>query len=661
MIVTAYPHLFSPVRVGKRELPNRIVHASTSTHYADRGRVTDRLIAYYANRAKGGAAMLVSEPMGMLHWQTLPTRPHVLSGLNADLLPRWAEAVAREGGLMLGQVQDNGRGFRAGHRNLEARGASALPDDLSWTVPRVLGTGEVHRMIEEFVASCEMLADAGFAGVEISAGHGHLFHQFLSARSNRREDEFGGDLAGRARLLVLLMQGIRQRCGTDFMIGAKLPAEDGTEDGIDLAEAERITALLRRDGAMDYLTYCWGSHSETLRDHLPDNHGPRMPYVETIHRLGRAAAPDVPLGALGLITDPNEGERIVRDGLAELIMLARPLVTDPAWAVKAREGREAEIRYCVSCNTCWHMITTGRGLLCDNNPRVGALDEADWHPSPAETRKCVVIVGAGIAGMEAAWVAAARGHDVHVFGASEEPGGKTRLHAVLPGGEGLSSIYDYQQLAAQRHGARLHLGGFADAEAIRALDPDVVILATGSTPSRPDFVPADWLDEGLVPDIREAVRLLDAHRGQNAGTAVIYDEDNSAFTYDAAEFLLERFDKVAILTPRERLASDESTVVRQGVYQRLYRKGAIILTSVRPLAGSRLEEGELAYANVYSGEEARLRDVAFLTYATPRVPNGALAAPLRAAGLDVRLIGDCLAPRIPLSATAEGYRVAMDI
>jgi 2,4-dienoyl-CoA reductase-like NADH-dependent reductase (Old Yellow Enzyme family)/thioredoxin reductase len=659
--VTAYPHLFSPVRVGTRELPNRVVHASTSTHYADRGRVSDRLIAYYSNRAKGGAAMLISEPMGMLGWQTLPTRPHVLSGLNADLLPRWAEAVAREGGLMLGQIQDNGRGFRAGFRNLDAQGASALPDDLSWTVPRVLGTGEVHRMIEEFVVSSELLAKAGFAGVEISAGHGHLFHQFLSARSNRREDEFGGELEGRAHLLVLLMQGIRQRCGADFMIGAKLPAEDGMAGGIDLPEAERITALLRRDGAMDYLTYCWGSHSDTLHTHLPDNHGSRTPYVEAIQRLGRAAAPDVPLGALGLITDPNEGERIIRDGLADLVMLARPLVTDPAWAVKARDGREAEIRYCVSCNTCWHMITTGRGLLCDNNPRVGAADEADWQPPAAAVRKRVVVVGAGIAGMEAAWVAAVRGHDVHVFGASDEPGGKTRLHALLPGGEGLSSIYDYQQLAARRHGVTLRLGMRADVQAVQALVPDVVVLATGSTPSRPDFLPGDWLDEGLVPDIREAARLFDDHRTRTPGIAVIYDEDHSAFTYDAAELLAARFDAVAILTPRERLASDESLVARQGIYQRLYRKRAIILTSVRPLSGSRLEEGEVAYANIYSGEEDVLRDVAFFTYATSRVPNDALAAPLRAAGLDVRLIGDCKAPRIPLSATAEGYRVAMDI
>ncbi len=659
--MTAYPHLFSLVRVGELTLPNRIVHASTSTHYCVDGRITDRVIDYYVNRARGGAALLVSEPMGMLPWQTLPTRPQVLSGVNRDALARWAEGVRNAGGQMLGQVQDGGRGFRAGFRNLHARGASALPDDLSWTVPQALDTPEVHAMIDAFVESCANLAEAGFAGVEISAGHGHLFHQFLSAHSNRREDAFGGDLDGRTRLLRLLIRGIREACGKGFLVGVKLPAWDGSEGGIDEAEAERITARLHADGAMDYLTYCWGSHSDTLYTHLPDNHGPRMPYVETIHRLGRAAAPGVPLGALGLITDPNEGERLVRDGLAELVMLARPLVTDPAWGIKAREGREAEIRYCVSCNSCWQMISSGRGLLCDNNPRVGAADEADWRPERVAQPRRVVVVGAGIAGLEAAWVAAARGHEVHVFGASDEPGGKTRLHAGLPGGEALSSIYDYQQLAARRHGARFHLGRHADVEAITALAPDVVILATGSTPAWPDFLPIAWREQGFVPDLREAVQQLAGYPGRNPGTAVIWDEDHGAFTYDAAEFLAERFEAVAILTPRERIASDESLVVRQGVYHRLYRKGVRIVTSVRPLPDPRIEEGELAFANVYSGARDVLGDVAFLTYATARLPNDGLAAPLRAIGIDVRAIGDCKAPRIVLTATAEGYRAAMEI
>lgn len=659
--MTAYPYLFSPVRVGRRELPNRIVHASTSTHYCDRGQVTDRLIYYYENRAKGSASLLVSEPMAMLSTHNLPTRPAVLSGINRDALKRWADAVGRHGGLMLGQVQDNGRGFRAGYRNLDARGASALPDDLSWTVPRVLDGDDIRRMIEEFATSSRMLHEAGFAGVEISAGHGHLFHQFLARRSNRREDDYGGDLAGRTRLLRELMDAIRAECGPDFLIGLKLPAWDGMPDGIDVDEAMAITALLHASGGMDYLTYCWGSHSETLYTHLPDNHGPRTPYVDTINRLGRGAAPGVPLGALGLITDPNEGERLIRDGMADLVMLARPLITDPAWPAKARDGREAEIRYCVSCNTCWHMITSGRGLQCDNNPRVGTPDEADWTPPPAPQPRRVAVVGSGIAGMEAAWVAAARGHEVHVFGASDEPGGKTRLHAALPGGDGLSSIYDYQTLAARRHGAHLHMGRKAGVEDVLAVGPEVVVLATGSTCAWPEFLPAEWREEGLVPDLRAAVGLLQGYPGITEGTAVIWDEDHSAFTYDAAEFLLTRFSRVAILTPRERIASDESLVTRQGIYRRLYKKGVVIRTSVRPLPNPALEEGEVAFANVFSGEREVLRDVAFLTYATARAPNDALAGALRAQGLDVRAIGDCLAPRIPLSATTEGYRTAMGI
>jgi 2,4-dienoyl-CoA reductase-like NADH-dependent reductase (Old Yellow Enzyme family) len=656
--VTAYPHLFSPVTIGGRTLRNRIVHASMSTHYAAAGRVTPRLIDYYANRAKGGAAMLVSEPMAMLGWQQLPTRPAILSGVNTDELARWADAVGEHGSLMLGQIQDNGRGFRSGFRNPNAYGASALPDDLSGTVPHALSEDAIERMIAEFVQSARALQRAGFAGVEISAGHGHLFHQFLAARSNVRDDRYGGDLAGRATLLLELIAALRSGCGSDFIIGAKLPAEDGMVDGIDLDTAARITAMVHATGAVDYLTYCWGAHGNTLYEHLPDLHGPRMPYVDRIAALGKAA-PGIPLGALGLITDPNEGERIVRDGLADLVMLGRPLVTDPAWGVKAEQGREAQIRYCVSCNSCWHMINVGRGLHCDNNPRVGAPDEADWRPDPAPVSKRVVVVGAGVAGMEAAWVAAARGHDVTLFTTSSEAGGKTRLHALLPGGENLSSIYDYQRLAAERAGAAFRWNTPATPEYIIALAPDHVVLATGATPGWPDYLPAEYRDEGFFPDLRMVMADLAERPGRQAGTAVIHDADGGAFVYAAAELLNDRFERVVVLTDRERLASDEALVTRQGVYARLARKGIAFVTSVRPLASSRFEEGEIAYVDVFSGAETVLSDVALFTYATARVPDLALEAPLRAAGLDVQLIGDAYAPRTILAATSDGHRAAM--
>ncbi|MFL0417653.1 FAD-dependent oxidoreductase [Sphingomonas sp. 179-I 2A4 NHS] len=656
--MTAYPNLFSPVVIGGRTLKNRIVHASMSTHFAQGGRVTDRLIDYYANRARGGAAMLVSEPMGMLQWQQLPTRPAILSGINTDALARWADAVGAHDSLMLGQVQDNGRGFRSGFRNPNAYGASALPDDLSGTVPHALSIDGIATMIEEFAISARALQRAGFAGVEISAGHGHLFHQFLAARSNRREDRYGGDLAGRATLLIELIETLRQACGTGFIIGAKLPAEDGMENGIDLAQAAEITRLVHATGAVDYITYCWGAHGHTLYEHLPDLHGPRAPYVDTIAALGKSA-PGVPIGALGLIADPNEGERIVRDGLGDLVMIGRPLVTDPAWGLKAQEGREAQIRYCVACNTCWHMINVGRGLHCDNNPRVGAPDEADWTPEPAAAPCRVVVVGGGVAGMEAAWVAAAHGHHVTLFSRGDEAGGKTRLHALLPGGENLSSIYDYQRLAAERAGADLRWGQEATAEDILALNPDKVILATGATPATPDYLPEEYRE--FFPDLRAVMEDLTRRTGRQPGTAVIHDADGTAFTYAAAELLHARFDRVVVVTDRERIAGEEAMVTRQGIYARFLKKGIEIVTLVAPAADSRFEEGEVALRNVFTGARTIIPDVALFTFATPRVPEVSLEAPLRAAGIVPQLIGDCWAPRTVLAATSEGYRAALSL
>lgn len=375
--------------------------------------------------------------------------------------------------------------------------------------------------------------------------------------------------------------------------------------------------------------------------------------------LGKSA-PGIPIGAIGLITDPNEAEGIVRDGLGDLVMLARPLVTDPAWARKAREGRESAIRYCVGCNTCWHMITTGRGLLCDNNPRVGASDEADWIPQPAARPRRVIVVGGGIAGGEAAWVAAARGHRVTLLGAGEELGGRTRLHASLPGGENLSSIYDHQRLRGVEHGVELLLGRRVCVDDIVALDPDLVVLATGSTPCWPDFLPAGYRGEGVFPDAREAAAMLEGRSSRQPGTAVLWDEDHGAFAYDLCERLADLFEHVVILTPRERIAGDAAIVTRQGAYARLYAKGVEIVTSVRPLATSRWDEGEVTVANVFNGRERVIGDVALFTYATARRPDDDLAGPLRAAGIEVRVVGDAYAPRSVLMATHEGYRAGME-
>ena len=661
---TPYPSLFSPLTLRRYTLRNRVVHASMTTRFVSDGRVTDKLIAYHVNRARGGAAMLVTEPLNLLPRQRNPHKVRVLETANHAPLARWAGEVRSAGAWLLGQVQDPGRGRHQAGRNHDAIGASALPDDLSWTVPHALETDEVAALVRDFAVGALILRDAGFAGVEISAGHGHLFHQFLAARSNQRRDRYGGDLEGRARLLLELCVAIRARCGADFLIGVKLPAEDGMPGGIGASEAEAITRLVHATGAVDYLTWCWGSHSRHLGWHLPDLHGPRAPWIKRIAELGRLA-PGVAIGALGLITDPNEGERIVRDGLADLVMLGRPLVTDAAWALKAEAGREAEIRYCVSCNTCWGAIISQGALACDNNPRVGEGDEADWRPALAAQKRRVVVVGAGPAGLEAAWVAAARGHEVTVFGASPEVGGKTRLHATLPGGENLSSVYDYQYLRARAHGVRFELACRAIAADILALDPQHVVLATGATPCWPEWLPEEYRDPELFPDVRMLAHRL-AQRPlatqREPGVAVVYDHDHGAFTYGVVERLAAQFSKVVLVTPREGVAEEEPLVNRQGIQKRLVELGVTVIGFAEPLIDERIADGKLTLRSVLVERElAVLDDVVLVAHAGSRIPDDTLLAPLRAAGVTLRLVGDCYAPRSLLVATQEGYRAGLEV
>jgi hypothetical protein len=305
---------------------------------------------------------------------------------------------------------------------------------------------------------------------------------------------------------------------------------------------------------------------------------------------------------------------------------------------------------------CWDTINTRlQPIACVNNPRVAEADEVDWWPSPAPTRRRVVVVGTGVAGMEAAWIAAARGHDVTAFGCSLQVGGKTSLHARLPGGESLSSIYDYQFAAANRAGVRFELGVSASAADVIALDPAVVVLACGSRMLSPSWLPPAARDAGLVPDLRSAMAALLRHATRQSGTAVIFDMDHTAGTYAAAELLHTLFERVVVITPRESIAQATALVTRQGILRRFCEQHIEMITLAEPRWSASFDDAKLEYVNVYNGDTGVISDVAFLAYSTPRVPDDALAAPLRAAGIEVRQVGDCHTSGGLLAATAEGH------
>ena len=652
----AYPALFSPMALAGKRLKNRIIHASISPHVDSRHGVQDSLITYYRNRARGGAAAVVTEPIGIGPHQR-SSRMRAFDASMESGLRRLAEAVESEDCRLLGQIQDSGRGRHVPGRNYGAVGASALPDDLSWTMPEPLSQARILEFIELATVSAFRLQHCGFSGVELSAGHGHLFHQFLSPRSNIRLDEYGGSLEGRARFLRELIASIRAACGSGFIIGAKLPADDGVPDSIPPDEGSRIARHVADTCSVDYLCYAQGSHHNSLEMHIPDDSYPRIPYLGLIKRM-REATGRIATAALGRITDPAEAEGILQRGDAELIALGRPLIADPEWPNKARLGNAKDIRYCVSCNTCWKVIINHSPLVCDNNPLVMRADEVGYVPPKARVPRKVVVVGAGVAGLQAAWVAAARGHRVTVIGASPQLGGKAWLQAQLPISESISSVFDYQEAKAKEFGVELILNRRATLSSIANLRPDVVVLATGSTMVWPSEFPADLQHSGFIKDLREAVMEVQRYTQQQQGTAVLFDMDHTDGTYAGAERLRDIFSEVVVVTPRQAIAEEVALTSRQRILRRFQdRRIRYECLSVPEWTPEFEESGRLQINHVYGGDPKYIDDVALLTYSTPRTPDSELEAPLKEMGITVHRIGDCKVARDVLAATREGHAI----
>ncbi len=662
--MTAFEHLGAPLTSGALRLKNRIAHASILTRYAAGGRTTDRLIAYHENRARGGAAMIVTEAVNALPSQA--GRGSYLDAYSDDSLPelaRLAAAVTTHDCRLLAQIQERGRGNYSRSRVDRAVAPSALPDDLTGAVPHPLSTVEVDTMIEDFAAAAGRLQRAGFDGVEISAGHGHLFHQFLSTHSNRRTDKYGGDLAGRTRLLRDLIAAIREACGRDFVIGLKLPAEDGDPGGIDLDQAEAIATTLADPATVDYLAFAWGAQNRHLQWHVPDGHWPRMPYAEKTARL-RASANGLPVMALWRIVDPNEAEAVLARGQADFVGLGRALIADPHWPQKTLDDQSHSIRACVSCNTCWGAIAEPAPLVCDANPDIGTPLEvapppgATPGPTPIDRRRRVVVVGGGVAGLAAAAEAGAAGHDVVLFHRTDALGGRAFTAARLPGGDGLQGVYDFDVERARASGVRFELGITAGIDEITGLAPDAVVVATGSDmpwPGDPEL-------GAILPSLRDLVEDADARAGVMGQHLVVIAGEDTIWTYRGAEALSGRFPRVTVITEHEIPAAGEPLVVRQGLLERIGTGPVDIIASAQAVVTpGGLESGEFGYRDLWRGTSHSLHAVDMVVHTSPRRPRIDLVEPLAAAGIAPIMIGDAFQPRALMHAVAEGRRAGRSI
>ena len=657
-----FPHLSQPLQLGASTLKNRIVHCAILTKFVRNQAPTEAYLTYHENRARGGAAMIVSETVNALRGQSMrPDYLNAYSDKGLSGLSRVADRIRQHDCLLLAQLQDRGRGHYATGRIDHAYGPSALPDDLSGAVPHPLSISQIEYMVDDFSAASLRLQRAGYTGVEISAGHGHLFHQFLSPQSNHRDDMYGRNLEGRIKFLSNVIDAVRLTCGTEFMIGLKLPGEDGMKGGVDLEAAQIIAQAVVTPDTVDYVSFCWGSQSDTLYWHVPDGHSPRIPYADKTAQL-RQHTSGVPVMSLGMIVDPNEAERILVKGQADFIGLGRTLIADPAWPNKALSGQGHSIRPCISGNTCWASIVNAGRLHCDNNPALASSVEIDGVSKIKDGAKKIVVVGGGIAGMEAAWVAAARGHQVDLFCASTLTGGRARQASQMPGAEGLGGIFDYQEQAAKQYSVNIKSGQQAGLVDILALTPDVVVLATGAQMAYPSSLPAELEDEGVIMDLPALIADLSGSNRSYAGTAVIIDEDHTIAFYNATLWMADRFDEVVLITSRERFAASETLINRQGIIERLFRPNITLLPfSELLLSGDNMEEGRVKYRHLKTDQVGLIENVAALSYASHRVPRLDLQAGLEAAGVQTELIGDAFAPRGVLQAMTEGYELAMKL
>lgn len=645
----AFPHLFAPLSLGGVIVRNRIALCATLTNFAVGNRVTDRWIDFLVERARGGAGLIISEviavdPEALAHGGIVTG----FDATNEEGLGRAARGVAAAGGVLVGQLWHPGRQQLWAPTRLP-RGVSDEPDPLSWTVPHVMDAAEIAAVVRAYVDVAARLRRVGFAGVELHGAHGYLIGQFLSPFSNRRQDEYGGSLENRIRFVLEVARGIRAACGRQFLVGLKMPADEGVAGGIDPDEAARLTIALREGFDFAYFAYSQGNFSLSLETHVPDMHFPRRPFLH-LHRRLRPAAAGVPVMALGRIAEPAEAEAALADGTADLIGLSRALIADADWPAKAARGEVAAIRPATFDNIAWGFVHAGRPLTEFHNPQLGQAGESGFRHAPAPRRRRIAVIGSGPAGVQAAWVAAARGHAVTLFGRSGRIGGKLALEAALPGRGEYHRLISWWDRCLTETGVERRLGAAVDAATVLAARPEAVILATGARQRTPPGL------EGAGTSLREAARdLARDPQGVVEGTAVLFDMDHSAGTYAGAEALARRFRRLVILTPRFQIAREVNWCSAIGVHRRLRRLGVEVITAAEPV---RLEGQRLVWHDVLTGTERAIDGVARLVWSTPRIADDALALPLRAAGVELRLVGDCAAPRDLVCAVHEGEAAA---
>lgn len=651
--------LLSPLRLPRLELRNRIMMTAHVTNMAQGHLPSEQHVAYYAERARGGIALIV---MGFpsVHPTSLNAVAEVL-GYDPAIVPgmrRIADAVHQHGAKIIAQLGHAGRQSTGSYSMRELWAPSAIPCPFNREMPKAMEGEDLDEVVDAHARTARNIVDGGFDGVELHSGYGgYLLSSFLSPYMNDRDDEYGGSLENRLRLPLRVLEAVRLQVGPDVALGMQINGHDYSPGGIDVATAQQIAERLVGAGCLDYVTVK-GSTYYSADQNIPDMQHPRAlwaPLAAAIkERLG-----DFPVFAVGRITDPGTANELIRDGKADMVAMTRQHIADPETANKIAEGRFDDLRGCIACNQgCLDMVFKGRHVTCIHNPAAG-YEETLGHGTlaEAETARRIVVVGGGPAGMKTAEIAARRGHDVTLLERRNRLGGQVELAKAVGGREEFGEVTRYLTTQIGKLGVDVHLGVQATADHVLALEPDAVVVATGSEPVREliglrsygiDAVPG--LDRDEVLDVWQ---LLEEVREPGQSVLVVDDGEGYWKGISVAVSLARAGHRVRVATPLPYVGAGLGPFSQGKLIPQLFELGIECspFTFVTAVANDGVHV-------VSEGRDAVLGGFDTVLLAGWHRPVHGLATQLKGRGPEIHRIGDALAARTVLQAVHEGERTA---
>ena len=634
--------LWEPFRIGRMELKNRVVMPPMVTRYAaDDGFVTERTRDYYEARARGGAGLIIVEAT-YVHRQGWAF-PNQLGISDDKFIPGMRELVdvVHKHGAKIGiQIHHGGREAKSAVNGLQPVAPSPLPG-MAGETPREMMVEEIAETVAYFADAAVRARTAGFDGVELHGAHGYLIDQFLSPNSNKRKDEYGGSVRNRACFLLEIIADVKEAVGDDYPVWCRMDGKEYGVEGITLEDAQKTARLVQEAGLAAIHVSAWGPESPVNRT-TPTF----TPVVIEDLAEGIKKVVSIPVIAVGRIT-PEDAERLLEEGKADLIAIGKAMLADPEWTNKVATGKTDDITPCIICNGCRDDLRNPKlvGIRCSANATLGREKESDIVP--AAKPKKFLVVGGGPAGMEAARVAAMRGHQVTLWEKESRLGGQLVQAAIPPHKDRIAPLTKYLETQLQKLGVRIQLGKEATATAVAEFKPDAVVVATGIRPFVPDI---PGLDKAQVV---QAGDVLEEKVKVGNKVAIIGGE---LVGCETAEFLVDQGKQVTVMRRGSEMATSVGPSNRAFFLSRLLDKGVTLLREVRYDGIS----AEGVIITTRDGEE-RTIEADTVVLAAGSVPDTALYDAIKDKVSEAYHIGDCVEPRTIRDAISEGFRTGQKI